>query len=199
MALQAAISFADDEAEALAAAHRHWPIATVDLTKNQDLATPGDFDRETAGDPAGGPEGQAPDLGRPRPARRLAPLATPSWASTRSTCTTSAPTPGPSSTPSPNGSFPPSPAEKTVAHTTEHAGVVLPPSPDPAREASQRGTVPNGVKLAASPLTLHRISALKGGHRAAQGIALGGEERGHPISALKGGHQDRRWSPLLDR
>src|SRR4051794_6606110 len=48
MALQAAISFAADEDEALRAAHRHWPIATVDLTKNQDLATPGDFDRETA-------------------------------------------------------------------------------------------------------------------------------------------------------
>ena len=49
MALQVAISYAADEAEALAAAHRHWPIAMVDLAKNQDLAMPGDFDRETAG------------------------------------------------------------------------------------------------------------------------------------------------------
>ncbi len=49
MALQAAISFADDEEQALLAARRHWPIAMVDLSKNQDLASPGDFDRETAG------------------------------------------------------------------------------------------------------------------------------------------------------
>lgn len=48
MALQAAISFAEDEGEALSAAHRNWPIATVDLTKNQDLASPRDFDQETA-------------------------------------------------------------------------------------------------------------------------------------------------------
>ncbi|WP_435015471.1 TIGR03885 family FMN-dependent LLM class oxidoreductase [Tundrisphaera sp. TA3] len=49
MALQVALSYAPDEAEALAAAHRHWPIALVDLAKNQDLAMPADFDRETAG------------------------------------------------------------------------------------------------------------------------------------------------------
>ena len=30
------------------AAHRHWAVATVDLVKNQDLVSPGDFDRETA-------------------------------------------------------------------------------------------------------------------------------------------------------
>lgn len=47
MALQAAVSFAADENEALAAAHRNWPVATVDLTKNQDLANPWDFDRAT--------------------------------------------------------------------------------------------------------------------------------------------------------
>lgn len=49
MALQAAISFAADEDQALRAAHRRWPIAAVDLRKNQDLASPRDFDRETAG------------------------------------------------------------------------------------------------------------------------------------------------------
>lgn len=49
MALQAAISFADDEDQAFEAAKRHWPIAVVDPSKNQDLATPGEFDRETAG------------------------------------------------------------------------------------------------------------------------------------------------------
>jgi coenzyme F420-dependent glucose-6-phosphate dehydrogenase len=49
MAIQVALSYAADEAEALAAAYRHWPIATVDLARNQDLAMPGDFDRETAG------------------------------------------------------------------------------------------------------------------------------------------------------
>jgi coenzyme F420-dependent glucose-6-phosphate dehydrogenase len=49
MALQAAISFAADEDQALEAARLHWPVATVDLTKNQELASPGDFDRETAG------------------------------------------------------------------------------------------------------------------------------------------------------
>src|SRR5206468_2398189 len=49
MALQAAVSFADDEDEALAAARSRWPIATVDLARNQDLASPRDFDRETAG------------------------------------------------------------------------------------------------------------------------------------------------------
>jgi alkanesulfonate monooxygenase SsuD/methylene tetrahydromethanopterin reductase-like flavin-dependent oxidoreductase (luciferase family) len=40
MALQAAVSFAADERRALEAAHRNWPIATVDLTRNQDLASP---------------------------------------------------------------------------------------------------------------------------------------------------------------
>lgn len=49
MALQAAVSFAPDEGEALRAAHRNWPIACVDVTKNQDLALPREFDRETAG------------------------------------------------------------------------------------------------------------------------------------------------------
>jgi probable non-F420 flavinoid oxidoreductase len=49
MALQAAISFADDEDRAVRAALERWPVATVDLTENQDLATPAEFDRETAG------------------------------------------------------------------------------------------------------------------------------------------------------
>lgn len=49
MALQAAVSFADDEDQALRAARDHWPVAVVDLTRNQDLATPAEFDRETAG------------------------------------------------------------------------------------------------------------------------------------------------------
>ncbi len=49
MAIQAALSFAAHDGEALAGAHRRWPIATVDLTKNQDLETPADFDREVAG------------------------------------------------------------------------------------------------------------------------------------------------------
>jgi coenzyme F420-dependent glucose-6-phosphate dehydrogenase len=48
MALQAAISFAAEEDQALRAARRHWPVAAVDLTKNQDLASPAEFDRETA-------------------------------------------------------------------------------------------------------------------------------------------------------
>jgi probable non-F420 flavinoid oxidoreductase len=49
MALQVALSWAEDEEEALRAAHRHWPVAAVDLAKNQDLPTPADFDRETSG------------------------------------------------------------------------------------------------------------------------------------------------------
>jgi hypothetical protein len=49
MALQAAISFADDEDRAVRAALERWPVATVDLTRNQDLATPAEFDREAAG------------------------------------------------------------------------------------------------------------------------------------------------------
>lgn len=48
MAVQVALSWAEDEGEALRAAHRNWPIAVVDLAKNQDLPTPRDFDRETA-------------------------------------------------------------------------------------------------------------------------------------------------------
>jgi coenzyme F420-dependent glucose-6-phosphate dehydrogenase len=48
-ALQVALSFAADEEQALLAAHRHWPVAAVDPTKNQDLASPRDFDREVAG------------------------------------------------------------------------------------------------------------------------------------------------------
>ncbi|QEH39123.1 F420-dependent glucose-6-phosphate dehydrogenase [Aquisphaera giovannonii] len=49
MALQAAVSYAEDESQALSEALRRWPVATVDLAKNQDLAAPADFDRETAG------------------------------------------------------------------------------------------------------------------------------------------------------
>lgn len=48
MALQAAVSYAADEGEALRAARLRWPVAAVDLTKNQDLATPAEFDRATA-------------------------------------------------------------------------------------------------------------------------------------------------------
>lgn len=49
MAVQAAVSWAESESEALEAARRHWPIAVVDLARNQDLPDPADFDRETAG------------------------------------------------------------------------------------------------------------------------------------------------------
>jgi len=48
MALQAAVSYAADEGEALRAARLRWPVAAVDLAKNQDLATPAEFDRATA-------------------------------------------------------------------------------------------------------------------------------------------------------
>ena len=48
MALQAAVSFAHDEEQALASAHRRWTVAAVDLAKNQDLPSPRAFDRETA-------------------------------------------------------------------------------------------------------------------------------------------------------
>ncbi|HEX8203551.1 MAG TPA: TIGR03885 family FMN-dependent LLM class oxidoreductase [Isosphaeraceae bacterium] len=49
MFLQAALSFADNEDQALRAAHAHWPVAAVDLTQLEDLATPRDFDAATAG------------------------------------------------------------------------------------------------------------------------------------------------------
>ncbi|QDV38395.1 TIGR03885 family FMN-dependent LLM class oxidoreductase [Tautonia plasticadhaerens] len=48
VAEQVALSWADTEAEALRAARRNWPVAAVDLGKNQDLPLPSDFDRETA-------------------------------------------------------------------------------------------------------------------------------------------------------
>jgi probable non-F420 flavinoid oxidoreductase len=48
MALQSAISFADTESQALEAARRNWSCALLDLTQNQDLASPADFDQETA-------------------------------------------------------------------------------------------------------------------------------------------------------
>jgi probable non-F420 flavinoid oxidoreductase len=47
--LQAAVSWARTEAEAVAAAKRNWPIAVVDLTQNQDLATPEAFAAACAG------------------------------------------------------------------------------------------------------------------------------------------------------
>jgi probable non-F420 flavinoid oxidoreductase len=48
IAEQVALSWAESEAEALHAARRNWPVAAVDLGKNQDLPLPSDFDRETA-------------------------------------------------------------------------------------------------------------------------------------------------------
>jgi coenzyme F420-dependent glucose-6-phosphate dehydrogenase len=49
MAFQAAISFARDREQAISAAHRHWPIVTVGLAENQDLAMPAEFDRAVSG------------------------------------------------------------------------------------------------------------------------------------------------------
>jgi coenzyme F420-dependent glucose-6-phosphate dehydrogenase len=49
MFLQAALSFAADEEQALQAAHEHWPVAAVDLPKLEELATPHEFDAATAG------------------------------------------------------------------------------------------------------------------------------------------------------
>ena len=47
MALQAAVSYAEDEEEALREARRRWPVAAVGLDENQDARTPRDFDRLT--------------------------------------------------------------------------------------------------------------------------------------------------------
>lgn len=47
MALQAALSYAEDERTALAEARRRWPMITVTLEQNQDVATPEEFDRLT--------------------------------------------------------------------------------------------------------------------------------------------------------
>jgi coenzyme F420-dependent glucose-6-phosphate dehydrogenase len=46
--LQAALSFAPTDAEALQAAHDQWRQAALDHDQISDLATPGDFDRATA-------------------------------------------------------------------------------------------------------------------------------------------------------
>jgi coenzyme F420-dependent glucose-6-phosphate dehydrogenase len=49
MFLQAALSYAPDEQQALRAAREHWSVAAVDLPKLEELATPHAFDAETAG------------------------------------------------------------------------------------------------------------------------------------------------------
>ncbi len=49
MALQTALSFAPTDEQALEAVRHKWPIAIVDPSENQDMASPADFERQVAG------------------------------------------------------------------------------------------------------------------------------------------------------